>query len=112
MKQITLAFYETPSGKLPVRDWLLSLSTEDRKLVGTDLATVEYGWPVGMPLCKSLGTGLWEIRTDLSDKKVGRVLFCTHDNMLWALHGFVKKSQKTPKPDLDIARKRMKEIVK
>ena len=112
MKRITLAFYETPTGKLPVRDWLLRLSSEDCKSIGIDLATVEYGWPIGMPLCRSLGAGLWEVRTDLSDKKIGRVLFCTHNNFLWALHGFVKKSQKTLKPDLDIARKRMKEIVK
>ena len=112
MKRITLAFYESLTGKLPVRDWLLQLSEEDRKLVGIDLATVEYGWPIGMPICKSLGSGLWEVRTDLSDKKIVMLLFCTHNNRLWSLHGFVKKSQKTPKADMDRARKRMKEIVK
>ena len=112
MKRITLAFYETPGGKLPVRDWLLRLSVEDRKLVGIDLASIEYGWPIGMPICKPLGSGLWEVRTDLADKKIARVLFCIHDNCLWALHGFIKKTQKTPKSDLDTARKRMKEIVK
>jgi len=97
---------------LPVRDWLFELSKEDRKLVGIDLATIEYGWPIGMPICKSLGSGLWEVRTDISDKKIARVLFCIHNNYLWALHGFIKKTQKTPKSDLDIALKRMKEILK
>lgn len=65
-----------------------------------------------MPICKSLGSGLWEVRTDISDKKIARVLFCIHNNYLWALHGFIKKTQKTPKSDLDIALKRMKEILK
>jgi len=97
---------------LPVRDWLFELSKEDCKLVGIDLATIEYGWPIGMPICKSLGSGLWEVRTDISDKKIARVLFCIHNNYLWALHGFIKKTQKTPKSDLDIALKRMKEILK
>ncbi len=97
---------------MPVRDWLFELSKEDRKLVGIDLATIEYGWPIGMPICKSLGSGLWEVRTDISDKKIARVLFCIHNNYLWALHGFIKKTQKTPKSDLDIALKRMKEILK
>ncbi len=112
MKRITFVFYETRNGKLPVRDWLLKLSKDDRKRVGVDLATVEYGWPVGMPICKSLGSGLWEVRTNISDKRISRVLFCIHDDSLWALHGFVKKTQKTPKSDIELAIKRMKEIIK
>ena len=112
MKRITFAFYGTQKGTLPVRDWLFELNKDDRKRVGVDLATVEFGWPIGMPICKSLGAGLWEVRTDISDKRIARVLFCIHNNSLWALHGFVKKTQKTPKSDFKLALKRMKEINK
>ena len=112
LKKIRLVFYRTTNQRLPVRDWLLGLSRSDRKLIGIDLAIVEYGWPIGMPICKPLGSGLWEVRTDLSDRKIARVLFCTHDEFLLALHGFVKKNRKTPRSDLDLARRRMRELRK
>lgn len=94
----------------PVRDGLKGLPREDRKVIGMDLTRVQFRWPVGMPLCRPMGAGLWEVRSDLPSERIARVLFCTYDDCLVALHGFVKKTQKTPDADLKLARKRMKEI--
>jgi phage-related protein len=109
-KKIQARFYELPSGRKPVRHWLLGLATEDRRRAGHDIQTVEFGWPIGMPVCRPLGNGLYEVRTNLSDGRIGRVLFCIVDNEMLLLHGFVKKTQRTPPADLALARKRMKEI--
>ena len=108
-KHIIVRFYRSPSGKEPVRDWLKSLPRQDRLTLGTDIKTVEFGWPVGLPVCRSLGDGLWEVRSRLN-KRIGRVIFYISDGLMWLLHGFIKKQQKTPAADLDIARKRKKEI--
>jgi phage-related protein len=78
--------------------------------LGRDIATAEYGWPTGMPLCRSLGGGLWEVRSSLTHGRIARVIFCASDGSMVLLHGFVKKTQKTPQPDLELARKRQKEI--
>lgn len=110
LKRICAAFYQLPSGKEPVREWLKTLSTEDRRALGYDIATLEWGWPVGMPLCRALKHGLWEIRSHLSDGRIARVIFCAASGKLVLLHGFIKKTQKTPEADLALARKRMKEI--
>jgi len=80
-------------GNVPVREWILRLSPDDRKLVGRDIQKVEFGWPVGMPYCRSLGNGLWEVRSDLTDGKIGRVIFCVEKERMVLLHGFVKKSR-------------------
>lgn len=90
--------------------WLKSLPEDDRKIIGKDIAKVEFGWPVGMPYCRSLGGGSWEVRSDIGDGRAARVLFCFAGNGLVLLHGFIKKSQQTPKADLDLAKKRFKEI--
>ena len=84
---------------------------EDRKLIGRDIQKVEFGWPLGMPYCRSLGNGLWEVRSNLTDGKIGRVIFCVVRAQMVLLHGFVKKTQKTPAQDLKLATKRMKEVV-
>lgn len=110
-KHIIVRFYRLPSGGEPVRDWLKKLSPEERLVFGTDIKTVEFGWPVGLPVCRSLGDGLWEVRSSLN-KRIGRVIFYISGGSMWLLHGFIKKQQKTPKADLDIARKRKKEIQK
>ena len=107
-EKIPLVFFRTVAGSEPVRDWLLDLAQEDRHAIGLDLMRVQFGWPVGMPLCRSLGKGLWEVRTTL-DNRIARVIFCFSDGELIALHGFIKKAQKTPKADLDLARERKKE---
>lgn len=109
-KKIAANFYQTLKGNEPVREWLLKLNVEDRKIVGKDIQKVEFGWPIGMPYSRSLGQELYEVRSNISDKRIARVIFFVKDNKMVLLHGFVKKTQKTPKPDLDLAIKRMKEI--
>ncbi|MCC5829045.1 MAG: type II toxin-antitoxin system RelE/ParE family toxin [Phycisphaeraceae bacterium] len=108
-KRITVRFYRQPSGKEPVREWLLSLSRRDRLAIGTDIKTVEFGWPVGLPVCRPMGDGLWEVRSAL-DQRIARVLFCIADDSMWLLHGFIKKQPRTPPQDLALARRRMREI--
>lgn len=111
-KKIPARFFRTGQGAEPVRDWLKDLEKEDRKKIGVDIATVEFGWPVGMPTCRPMGSGLWEVRTDLENRRIARVLFCIHDDRLVLLHGFMKKTRQTPKADLALARTRMKEVMK
>lgn len=109
-KKIQARFYELPSGKMPVREWLLELTRDDCRAMGYDIQTVEFGWPIGMPVCRPLGNGLYEVRSSLADGKIGRILFCIIANEMVLLHGFVKKTQKTPQAELTLAVKRMKEI--
>lgn len=108
--KIDLYFYRTDSGNEPARDWLKKQGEAERREIGLDLQRVQHRWPVGMPLCRSLGGGLWEVRTSLPNGTIARVLICFHDGDLYALHGFIKKTQKTPDEDMKLARKRMKEI--
>jgi phage-related protein len=110
VKKLPAAFYQLPSGREPVRDWLKALSTEDRKIVGEDIKDVEFSWPIGMPLCRAMGKGLWEVRSDLTGSRIARVLFCIHEGRMVLLHAFVKKTQKTPDADLELAMKRKKEV--
>ncbi|MDP3739961.1 MAG: type II toxin-antitoxin system RelE/ParE family toxin [Hyphomonadaceae bacterium] len=110
LKRIPAFFYQTAAGAEPVRDWLRTLDDEDRKVIGEDIATVEFGWPVGMPTCKLLGGGLWEVRSSLPSRREARVIFVVEEERMVLLHGFIKRSQKTPKSDLELAKKRMKEI--
>ena len=108
--KIFLAFYRTAAGGEPVRDWLKTMDRDDRLQIGADLQRVQYRWPVGMPLCRPMKGGLWEVRTNLPSKTISRVLICFHKGVLVALHGFIKKTQKTPDEDLAIARRRVKEV--
>jgi phage-related protein len=110
VKRLPAAFYALPSGREPVREWLKGLDPKDRKVIGEDVKDVEFSWPIGMPLCRALGNSLWEVRSDLARGRIARVIFCVHDGQMVLLHGFMKKSQKTPKADLDLAIKRTKEI--
>jgi phage-related protein len=106
-KRIEVTFFETEGGHMPHRDWLLSLPRDDRRQIGEDIKTVEFGWPIGMPVCKPLGRGLYEVRSDLKDR-IGRVMFLIDEGDMVLLHGFIKKSQATPKGDVDLARKRQR----
>ena len=106
-QKIELVFFKTAGGNEPVRDWLGGLPIENRRAVGQDLQRVQYRWPVGI---RPMGKGLFEVRTDLPDKTIARVLFCFHEGDLYALHGFIKKAQKTPPTDLKLARERKKEV--
>ena len=102
-KRIAVRFYRTEGGSEPVREWLRSLDKPDRVLIGTDVRKVEYGWPIGMPTCRAMGQGLYEVRTTLPGNRIARVLFCVVHGEMTLLHGFMKKSQKTPKSDLAVA---------
>jgi phage-related protein len=110
LPEIPASFYRTTGGTEPVLDWLRSLPAEDRRAIGTDLATVQFGWPIGMPLCRPLGDGLWEVRSALPSRRIARLLFFVDDGRIGVVHGFIKKTQKTPDSELEIARRRMKEM--
>jgi len=105
LKRVPAVFFRSRTGAEPIRDWLRSRDKQDRFRIGTDLKTVEFGWPIGMPTCRPLGQGLFEVRTTL-DNRIARVLFCIGNGRMILLHGFIKKTQKTPKADLDLARTR------
>ena len=109
-KNIPLIFFRTLSGSEPVREWLKGLPEEERHAIGQDLMRAQWRWPVGMPLCRPMGGGLFEIRTDLATKRTARVLLCLYREHLVALHGFIKKTRATPQADLVLARKRKKEL--
>lgn len=109
IRKTPLVFYRSSAGAEPVLDWLKSLPADERKEIGRDLMRAQWRWPVGMPLCRSLGDGLWEVRSNLPGR-IARVLFCTKDGNIVALHGFIKKTQTTPAADMKLARKRMKEV--
>lgn len=106
-KKIVVIFYRADNGTEPVREWLLDLSKEDRVRVGEDIRVVEFGWPIGMPVCRPLGEGIYEVRSDLKDR-IARVLFAIEGREMVLLHGFIKKTRATPKGDLELARKRWK----
>ena len=106
---LRVVFYRTAGGREPVREWLRGLSREAKKTLGADIKTVQYGWPLGMPLVRSLGAGLWEVRSQVKDG-IGRVIFVAEGQVMVLLHGFIKKSQKTPKKDLELARRRAAEV--
>ena len=109
-RKIAVVFYRTPGSAEVVRDWLRDLPTADRHAIGQDLMRVQYRWPVGMPLCRALGNGLWEVRSTLASNRIARVLFSTHQGRIVALHGFIKKNQKTPEEDMVLARRRKREF--
>lgn len=103
-KRISAIFYRTEAGNEPVREWLKELSREDRKRIGADILTVELGWPIGMPVCRPLGGGLQEVRSSLGQNRIARVIFYVdRTGRMVLLHGFIKKTQKTPEDDLRLA---------
>lgn len=106
---LEVRFYATDQGREPVLDWLKSLPSDSRKAIGEDLKTVQFGWPLGMPLVRKMDTGLWEVRCTI-DAGIARVLFTTVGPVMVLLHGFVKKTAKTPAYDLKLALRRMKEV--
>jgi phage-related protein len=109
-KRIPAIFFRTEAGGEPVRDWLKGLpSPDDRKHIGEDVKTIEYGWPIGMPACNPLGNGIYEVRTNLTQNRIARVLFyIDKKGRMVLLHGFIKKTRKTPAEDLDLARSNKK----
>ena len=109
-QKIPLVFYRTAAGREPVREWYKAQSKEDRNTLGADLQRVQWRFPVGMPLCRPMGAGLHEVRTALANNRIARVLIAMHRGQLVALHAFIKKTATTPDSDLQLARKRLKEI--
>ena len=109
-QKIPLVFYRTTAGGEPVREWLLRLPVVERQAIGRDLLRAQWQWPVGMPLCRPLGRGLWEVRTDLPTDRTARVILSVYRDHLVALHGFIKKTRTTPQEDLALARARQKEL--
>lgn len=106
---LQVRFYRTVADNEPVREWLAELSAEDRKAIGKDIKTVQFSWPLGMPLVRKLTPGLWEVRSSIQDG-IARVLFTVVGGMMVLLHGFVKKTQKTPQTELDTAKRRLAEV--
>jgi phage-related protein len=106
---LSVAFYRTAAGNEPVRDCLHSLSRADRRSVGEDVKTAQFGWPLGMPLIRKLEPGLWEVRSGIIEG-TARVLFTVDDGTMILLHGFVKRSRKTPLADLRTARSRLAQL--
>lgn len=104
---LEVRFFKTDAGTEPVRNWLRELSATDRKTIGEDIKTVQFGWPLGMPLVRKMEKDLWEIRVHL-DGRIARVLFTVSSGKIVLLHGFIKKSQATPQPDLKLAKDRMR----
>jgi phage-related protein len=109
-RPLAVVFFQTEAGHEPVRSWLQELPKEERKAIGEDILTVQFAWPIGKPLVDAFGGGLWEVRSRLKGKIV-RTLFIIHDEEIVLLHGFIKKDRKTPKPELDLAKKRMKQYL-
>jgi phage-related protein len=95
-------FYRTIAGAEPVREWLRALPKDERRRIGTDLGRVQVGWPIGMPLCRPLGGGLWELRSTLPSRRIARVLFFLHGDRIGVVHGFIKKTQRTPEEILQL----------
>lgn len=108
-KKLPASFFTTPAGSEPVREWLKGLEEKDRRTIGRDIAAAEFGWPISMPVCRPLGQGLYEIRSNIGAGRIARVIFFVSGPDMILLHGFIKKSQRTPKSDLDLAARRMKE---
>ena len=109
-RKVPVVFYRTAAGREVVRDWLRGLDERDRNVIGQDLMRVQYRWPIGMPLCRAMGDGLWEVRSDLPGNRIARVLFVVRQNEILVVHGFLKKTRKTPDDDLALAHKRKREF--
>jgi phage-related protein len=104
-KRVPAIFFRTEAGNEPLREWLKAMNAEDRRRIGEDIKTVEYGWPVGMPVCRPMGDGLHEVRTDLERNRIARIFFNVDRlQRMVLLHGIVKKTRKTPQQDITIAR--------
>ncbi len=108
LKRLPARFYRSNSGREPVREWLKGLQADEKKALGEDIKEVEFSWPIGMPLVRSMGQDLWEVRSSLPRGRIARVLFCVEHGGMVLLHGFIKKTQKTPQREIDLALRRKK----
>ena len=108
--RLPVVFYATSAGREPVREWLRELDRDERREIGADVLAVQKGWPLGLPLCRSLGNGLWEVRSTLPSRRIARVIFAVDAETIVLLNGFIKKTQKTPTGEIELAMKRFKEM--
>lgn len=106
---LAVRFFRTASGNEPVREWLTTLPREHRRLIGIEIKVVQLGWPIGMPLVRKLEPRLWEVRVDLG-LTIARIVFTLADSEMVLLHGFIKKTQKTPLTDIATARRRQSKL--
>jgi len=111
VKRIYVKFYCLASGKEPVLEWLKTLDKTDKRIVGFDMKTVEEGWPLGMPLVEKLDKNLWEVRSNIKDGCITRIFFTIAKHDMVLLHGIKKKTRKTPKKDLDLAKSRRNTVL-
>lgn len=106
---LSVSFFATETGREPVREWIKSIPREQRRIIGEDIKTVQFGWPLGMPLVRKLDRDLWEVRIRLPDG-IARIVFTTSESRMILLHGFIKKSRKTPQDDLALAKTRLRQL--
>ncbi len=109
-RPLSAVFFKTEAGNEPVREWLKKLPREDCKTIGADILTVQYAWPVGKPLVDNIGEGIWEIRSRVNNR-IARTLFIVVDEEIVLLHGFLKKQQKIPIDELNLAKKRKRQYL-
>jgi phage-related protein len=107
--RLTVRFFRESTGTEPVRDWLKGLPSAEMRAIGADIKTVQFGWPIGMPVVDHVDGHIWEVRTRLPTR-LARVLFTLDRNVMVLLHGFIKKERKTPRTDLELARQRLKKL--
>lgn len=107
--RLKVVFFQTQRGNEPVREWLKSLRAEEKRILGEDIKTAQFGWPLGMPLIRKLEPGLWEVRSHVPTG-IARIFFTVEGDIMVLLHGFIKKSQKTALDDLQLARERLKQL--
>jgi phage-related protein len=110
-RPLPAVFFRTETGREPVREWLKDLGKDERKIIGEDIMTVQFRWPLGMPLVDHLGSGIWEIRSRLANR-IARTLFFVHQGEIILLHGFIKKTRKTPNEDRALALRRKNAYLK
>ena len=94
-----------------MREWLKDLPKDERRIIGEDIMTVQFRWPLGMPLVDNLGSGIWEVRSKLPTR-IARTLFFVHEGEIVLLHGFIKKTRKTPQEDRALAFQRKNAYIK
>ena len=111
VRPLPAVFFRTETGREPVREWLKNLPKDERRIIGEDIMTVQFRWPLGMPLVDNLGSGIWEIRSRLANR-IARTLFFVHEGEIILLHGFIKKTRKTPNEDRALALQRKNAYLK
>ena len=109
LPRLSVRFFRELTGSEPVRDWLRGLPDAEKREIGADIKTVQFGWPIGMPVVDHIEGEIWEVRTRLATR-LARVLFVLEGNAMVLLHGFIKKERKTPKGELDLAKQRLKKL--